>query len=79
MAGTEPFPSGGRSIFPRGPDGGDGGRGGDIIFEADPGMKTMDFRYRKHYRAENSQNSAGYNRTGKNREDLVLKVPVVLP
>ena len=60
-----------------GPDGGDGGRGGDIIFEADPGMKTlMDFRYRKHYRAENGQNGAGYNRTGKNGEDLVLKVPV---
>ena len=60
-----------------GPDGGDGGRGGDIVFEADPGMKTlMDFRYRKRYRAENGQNGAGYNRTGKDGEDLVLKVPV---
>lgn len=60
-----------------GPDGGDGGRGGDIIFEADPGMKTlMDFRYKKHYRAQNGQNGAGYNRTGRDGEDLVLKVPV---
>ena len=60
-----------------GPDGGDGGRGGDIVFEADPGMKTlMDFRYKKRYRAENGQNGAGFNKTGKNGEDLVLKVPV---
>ncbi len=60
-----------------GPDGGDGGRGGDIIFQADPGMKTlMDFRYKKRYRAGSGQNGAGSNKTGKNGEDLVLKVPV---
>jgi len=60
-----------------GPDGGDGGRGGDIIFEADSGIKTlMDFRYKKCYRAVNGQNGAGNNRTGKNGEDLILKVPV---
>ena len=60
-----------------GPDGGDGGRGGDIIFQADPGMKTlMDFRYMKRYRAGSGQNGAGSNKTGKNGEDLVLKVPV---
>ncbi|MGI6704129.1 MAG: GTPase ObgE [Clostridia bacterium] len=60
-----------------GPDGGDGGRGGDIVFQADPGMKTlMDFRYKKRYRAGSGQNGAGSNKTGKNGEDLVLKVPV---
>lgn len=59
-----------------GPDGGDGGRGGDIIFEADPDMKTlMDFRYGKRYRAENGQNGAGYKKTGKDGKDLILKVP----
>ena len=60
-----------------GPAGGDGGRGGDIVFQADPGMKTlMDFRYKKRYRAGSGQNGAGSNKTGKNGEDLVLKVPV---
>ena len=60
-----------------GPDGGDGGRGGDIVFEADAGLKTlMDFRYKKHYRAQNGQNGAGSNRTGKDGDHLVLRIPV---
>ena len=45
-----------------GSDGGDVGRGVDIVFEADPGMKTlMDFRYKKRYSDENVQNGAGFN------------------
>ncbi len=60
-----------------GPDGGDGGRGGDIIFETEAGLKTlMDFRYRKHYKAQNGQNGGSSNKTGKNAEDLILKLPV---
>ncbi len=60
-----------------GPDGGDGGRGGDIIFQADAGLKTlMDFRYKKNYKAQNGQNGAGSNRTGKDADHLVLKLPV---
>ncbi len=59
-----------------GPDGGDGGNGGSIIFEVDTGMNTLvDFRYNKHYRAENGIDGQSRNRTGKRGEDLVIKVP----
>lgn len=60
-----------------GPDGGDGGRGGDVIFEADTAMNTlMDFRYKKKYKAEAGQDGNKSNRSGKNGEDLIIKVPV---
>ncbi len=59
-----------------GPNGGDGGKGGDVIFQADGSLRTlMDFRYKKKYEAENGQNGMKYNRFGKKGEDLVIKVP----
>ncbi len=60
-----------------GPDGGDGGKGGDIVFEAVPGLNTLiDFRYTQHFRAPRGKGGAGSNRTGAGGEDLVIKVPV---
>jgi GTP-binding protein len=60
-----------------GPDGGDGGKGGDVIFEAVPGLNTLiDFRYTQHFRAPRGKGGAGSNRTGAGGEDLVIKVPV---
>jgi GTP-binding protein len=60
-----------------GPDGGDGGKGGDIIFEAVPGLNTLiDFRYTQHFRAQRGHGGAGQNRTGAGGDDLVIKVPV---
>src|SRR5438105_11244214 len=60
-----------------GPDGGDGGRGGDIVFEAAANLNTLiDYRYRQHFRAQNGRGGAGRNRTGAAGETLVLKVPV---
>jgi GTP-binding protein len=60
-----------------GPDGGDGGKGGDIIFEAVPGLNTLiDFRYTQHFRAPRGKGGAGSNMTGAGGKDLVIKVPV---
>ena len=60
-----------------GPDGGDGGKGGDIIFEAVPGLNTLiDFRYTQHFRAPRGKGGAGSNRTGAGGDDLIVKVPV---
>lgn len=60
-----------------GPDGGDGGRGGDVIFVADKGVNTLiDFRYKKKYAAENGGNGRDSNRNGKNGANLEIKVPV---
>jgi GTPase len=60
-----------------GPDGGNGGKGGDIVFEAVPGLNTLiDFRYTQHFRARRGKGGAGQNRTGANGEDLVIQVPV---
>jgi GTP-binding protein len=60
-----------------GPDGGEGGKGGDIVFEAVPGLNTLiDFRYTQHFRAERGKGGAGSNRTGAGGDDLVIKVPV---
>ena len=60
-----------------GPDGGDGGKGGDIVFQADENLRTlMDFRYKKKYEAENGQDGMKKKRFGKNGQDLVIKVPV---
>lgn len=59
-----------------GPDGGDGGKGGDVIFQADEGLRTlMDFRYKRKYQAENGQNGMKKKRFGKKGEDLIIKVP----
>ena len=60
-----------------GPDGGHGGKGGDIVFEAVAGLNTLiDFRYTQHFRAERGQGGAGGNRTGAGGEDLIIRVPV---
>jgi GTP-binding protein len=60
-----------------GPDGGDGGKGGDIVFEAADNLNTLiDYRYRQHFRAPNGRGGAGANRTGAQARDLVLRVPV---
>ena len=60
-----------------GPDGGDGGRGGDVIVETVDGLNTLiDFRYQQHFRAGNGQGGMGRQRTGKDGADIVLKVPV---
>ena len=60
-----------------GPDGGDGGRGGDVIFQADRNLRTlMDFKYKRKYEAENGQNGMKKKRFGKAGEDLVIKVPM---
>ena len=60
-----------------GPDGGNGGKGGDIAFEAVAGLNTLiDFRYTQHFRAPRGKGGAGANRTGAGGEDLVIKVPV---
>ena len=59
-----------------GPDGGDGGKGGDIVLLADSDMRTLlDFRYRRSYEAERGQNGSGGLCTGKNGADLIIKVP----
>ena len=60
-----------------GPDGGDGGNGGNIVFLADKNLNNLvDFKFKKHFRAENGASGAGRNCTGKSGEDLVIKVPV---
>lgn len=60
-----------------GPDGGNGGKGGDIVFEAVPGLNTLiDFRYTQHFRAPRGKGGAGRNRTGAGGDDLVIRVPV---
>lgn len=59
-----------------GPDGGDGGRGGSVIFEANSSYRTlMDFKYKKKYEAENGQDGMKKKRFGKSGEDLVIMVP----
>lgn len=59
-----------------GPSGGDGGRGGNVIFIVDPGMKTlMDFRHQRRFFARNGGNGASKNKTGKDGEDMEVKVP----
>jgi len=60
-----------------GPDGGNGGKGGDIIFEAVAGLNTLiDFRYTQHFRAPRGKGGAGSNKTGAGGDDLIIKVPV---
>ena len=60
-----------------GPDGGDGGKGGDIYFEVDPDSNTLiDFRYNKKFKAESGKNGEGAHKYGKSGEDLYIKVPI---
>lgn len=65
-------------FVPRGgPDGGDGGDGGSVYLQANPELNTLiDFRYQRHYKAENGQSGMGSNCTGKKGEDLYIQVPV---
>ena len=59
-----------------GPDGGDGGRGGDVIFEIDEGLNTLaDYRHRRKYVAKNGEQGGKRRCHGKNAEDIILKVP----
>src|SRR5271169_1634942 len=60
-----------------GPDGGNGGKGGDIVFDAADNLNTLiDYRYRQHFRAQDGRGGAGRERSGANGDELVLKVPV---
>jgi GTP-binding protein len=60
-----------------GPDGGDGGRGGDVIFRATKDLNTLlNFRYKPELKAKNGENGSKRNKTGKSGEDLIVKVPV---
>lgn len=60
-----------------GPDGGDGGKGGDVVVECVDGLNTLiDYRYRQHFKAKTGMHGMGRNRTGHKGADVVLKVPV---
>lgn len=59
-----------------GPDGGDGGKGGDIIFKANKNVGNLgDFRYSKHFKAENGEDGGSYHCSGKSGKDIVINVP----
>ncbi len=59
-----------------GPNGGDGGKGGDVIFEVDKGLNTLyEFRHKHNFKAEPGQEGGKQNKTGKNGSDIILKVP----
>ncbi len=60
-----------------GPDGGDGGKGGDVIVQADPKISTLlDFHYRPNFRAQRAEHGKGSNKHGKNGKDLIINVPI---
>ena len=60
-----------------GPDGGDGGRGGNVVFVADTNLSTLaDFRYKRKYLAKKGENGRGGRCRGKNAEDLIIRVPL---
>jgi GTPase len=59
-----------------GPSGGDGGKGGDVILQADSQLTTLlDYSYRRHYKAERGMHGEGKDKTGRSGEDLILRVP----
>ena len=60
-----------------GPDGGDGGHGGSIVFAVDKNLNTLiDFRYQQHFKAEKGKDGKGKKKTGKGGKNLILKVPI---
>tara|TARA_X000000368_G_scaffold394909_1_gene361881 strand:+ start:139 stop:1131 length:993 start_codon:yes stop_codon:yes gene_type:complete len=60
-----------------GPDGGNGGKGGSISFQAVENLNTLiDFRYKQHFKAENGKNGSGRNKTGQSGKNIVIKVPI---
>ena len=60
-----------------GPDGGDGGHGGSIVFAVDKNLNTLiDFRYQQHFKAEKGKDGKGKKKTGKSGKNLILKVPI---
>ena len=60
-----------------GPNGGDGGNGGDVVVEAVTGLNTLiDYRYQQHFKAQRGGNGMGKDRAGANGKDVVLKVPI---
>ena len=60
-----------------GPDGGNGGKGGDVVFEAVQNLNTLiDFRYQQHFKAQRGTNGMGRCKTGPSGDDLIIKVPV---
>ena len=60
-----------------GPDGGDGGRGGNVVIQADAQLSSLiDYRFKHHFRAERGTHGQGARRNGKSGEDLILKVPM---
>ena len=62
-----------------GPDGGDGGKGGDIVFQVDDNLSTLaDFKYKRKYKAQNGADGSGARRNGKKGEDLVIRVPLAM-
>jgi GTP-binding protein len=66
-----------RNIPLGGPNGGNGGRGGDIIIECVPGLNTLiDYRYQQHFKAKNGEHGKGSNCHGESRNPIILKVPV---
>tara|TARA_B100001123_G_scaffold409853_1_gene504373 strand:+ start:1221 stop:2213 length:993 start_codon:yes stop_codon:yes gene_type:complete len=59
-----------------GPNGGDGGKGGDVVFVTDPNLNTLiDFRYQQHFKAKQGENGKNQNKTGSNGNDVIIKVP----
>ncbi|HEX9973717.1 MAG TPA: GTPase ObgE [bacterium] len=59
-----------------GPNGGDGGKGGDVIIQTDSNLHTLlDFRYRTRFKAESGKNGQGANKTGRSAQDLIIRVP----
>jgi GTP-binding protein len=74
VTGLSPFTE--KNLLRGRPDGGDGGRGGNIVVVADDNMSTlMDFRYKRKYVAPNGENGGGKRCSGKDGESVVIKVP----